>query len=127
MERERPGTSFDTKKKAASIGLSHLATERDTPTFFPIPYEDGMHEKLHRAVRDDIGPISKPWTGSADELFNATSKNLDSIKNIRGELRIPATGEVLASDVTPKEAHDKLLEWHRSKTATSGDGGACRG
>jgi len=90
-----------------------------------------MHEELHQAIRGDIGPISEPWAGSADELFDATSRNLDSVAHIRGELRIPATGEVLASNVTPKEAHAKLLEWHKSKTAavstSNGNGGACRG
>jgi len=88
--------------KANSIGLDALGTERNTPTFFPDPYEAGMHEELHRAIKGDMGKLQGPWTGTAEDLFEASSKGLDKVSYIRGDLRIPATGEVLAKNVTPK-------------------------
>ncbi|KVP20460.1 hypothetical protein WJ86_24055 [Burkholderia multivorans] len=109
--------------KANSIGLDALGTERNTPTFFPEPYEAGMHEELHRAIKGDIGKLQGPWTGTAEELFEASSKGLDSVSHIKGDLRIPATGEVLATNVTPKEAHGKLVEWYKSKGSPKGSGG----
>lgn len=110
------------REKANSIGLDELGTTKDTPTFFPEPYEPGMHEALHRAVSPDLGPLQGPWQRTSEELFNATSKGLDSVSNIRGDLRIPRTGEVIASNVTPKEeAHAKLLDWFKSKRS----GGGC--
>jgi RHS repeat-associated protein len=106
--------------KANSIGLHELGTERHTPSFFPDPYQSGMHEELHRAVKGDIGKLQGPWTGTAEELFEASSKGLDTVSHIKGDLRIPATGEVIASNVTPKQAHGKLVEWFKNKR-----GGGC--
>ncbi|HFK4760497.1 TPA: RHS repeat-associated core domain-containing protein, partial [Citrobacter farmeri] len=113
------------RNKANSIGLTDLGTMRNTPTFFPDPYNPGKHEELHRAIKADIGKIQGPWTGTADNLFNATSRNLDSVSHIRGDLRIPSTGEVLARNVTPKEAHSSLLEWFNNKQAGKTSGGKC--
>jgi len=110
------------RNKASSIGLSDLGTMRNTPTFFPDPYNPGMHEQLHQAIKGDIGKIQGPWSGTAEDLFNAISRNLDSVSYIRGDLRIPATGEILAQNVTPKEAHGKLLEWFNKKNSGGGCG-----
>jgi RHS repeat-associated protein len=101
--------------KANSIGLTHLGTARETPTFFPEPYKAGMHESLHQAQRPHIGKIQGPWTGSADELLAASRKGLADLPQMRGTLKIPATGEVLATGVTPTEAFDKLTDWHNAK------------
>lgn len=111
------------RNKANSIGLTDLGTTRNTPTFFPDPYNPRMHEELHRAIKGDIGKIQGPWTGTADDLFNATSRNLDSVSHIRGDLRIPSSGEILATNVTPKETHSKLLEWFNNKQAGKTSGG----
>lgn len=113
------------RNKANSIGLTELGTMRNMPTFFPDPYNSGMHEELHRAIKGDIGKIQGPWTGTADDLFTATSRNLDSVSHIRGDLRIPSTGEVLVRNVTPKEAHSKLLEWYNNKQVGKTAGGKC--
>ncbi|MED9399818.1 hypothetical protein RCN38_09935, partial [Escherichia marmotae] len=113
------------RNKANSIGLTDLGTMKNTPTFFPDPYSPGMHEELHRAIRGDMGKVQGAWSGTADDLFNATSKNLDSVSHIKGDLRIPATGEVLAENVTPKEAHAKLLEWFNNKQSAKASGGGC--
>jgi hypothetical protein len=51
--------------KANSIGLDDLGTARNTPTFFPDPYNAGMHEELHRAIKGDIGKWQGPWNGTA--------------------------------------------------------------
>ncbi|WP_266154517.1 RHS repeat-associated core domain-containing protein [Enterobacter sp. HSTU-ASh6] len=113
------------RNKANSIGLTDLGTMKNTPTFFPDPYSAGMHEELHRAIKNDIGKIQGPWQGSAEDLFNASSRNLDSVSHIRGDLKIPSTGEILARNVTPKEAHSKLLEWFNNKQTGKASGGRC--
>ena len=113
------------RNKANSIGLTDLGTKRNTPTFFPNPYSPGMHEELHRVIKNDIGKIQGPWTGSADELFSATSRNLDSVSHIKGDLKIPSTGEIIAKNVTPKEAHNKLLKWFNNKQKIKKSGGKC--
>lgn len=113
------------RNKANSIGLTDLGTMKNTPTFFPDPYSAGMHEELHRAIKNDIGKIQGPWQGSAEDLFNASSRNLDSVSHIRGDLKIPSTGEILARNVTPKEAHSKLLEWFNNKQTGKAPGGRC--
>jgi len=33
----------------------------------------------------------------------------------RGDLKIPRTKEILAKNVTPLEAFDKLMEWHQEQ------------
>ncbi|WP_437715671.1 DUF6531 domain-containing protein [Sorangium sp. So ce448] len=106
--------------KAASIGLDHLATEYDTPTFFPNPYTPGDHEFIHRAQRPHVGKLQGPWNGTADELFEAAGKGLDDVAHLTGDLRIPSTGEVLASGVTPREALDRLKEWHEQQMKGQG-------
>ncbi len=45
------------RNKANSIGLTDPGTMKNTPTFFPEPYSAGMHEELHRAIKNDIGKI----------------------------------------------------------------------
>ncbi len=108
--------------KANSVGLNELGTKWKTPTFFPIPYEKGMHEELHRAIRPDIWSLQGGWTGSADELMEAAGRNLDSVSHLKGDLRIPATGEVIAKNVTPKAAYESLINWYK-KAAGSAKGG----
>jgi RHS repeat-associated protein len=108
--------------KANSVGLNELGTKLKTPTFFPTPYEKGMHEELHRAIKPDIGNLQGGWTKSADELMEAAGRNLDSVSHIKGDLRIPATGEVIAKNVTPKAAYESLINWYK-KTAGSAKGG----
>ncbi|WP_445941478.1 RHS repeat domain-containing protein [Pseudomonas syringae group genomosp. 3] len=109
-------------KKANSVGLNELGTKLKTPTFFPIPYEKGLHEELHRAIRPDIGSLKGEWTKSADELLEAAGRNLDSVAHIRGDLRIPATGEVIAKNVTPKDAYSALMGWYKKKTGNTNGG-----
>jgi len=108
--------------KAASAGLPHLASERMAPTFFPIPYSPGMHEAIHAAQRPHIGPIQGPWTGTVDELFAKSRAGLADMNHLRGELRIPGTGEVLARNVTPTEAFDELMKWDKQKRGLTGCG-----
>lgn len=98
--------------KANSAGFPLLGTKRDTPTFFPNPYNPGDHELIHRAQRPDIGPLQGPWTGTSDELLAAARNGLDDLGDMRGDLKIPRTGEILARDVTPTEAFDRLMKWH---------------
>ncbi|WP_241020165.1 RHS repeat-associated core domain-containing protein [Burkholderia sp. Ac-20345] len=102
------------RKKAESCGLKHLATKRDTPTYFPKPYKKGDHEELHRVQGVFLGGRQGDWSGTSDELLVASGKGLEGM-TMKGDLRIPSTGEVLAKDVTPSEAYKKLMEWHAAK------------
>lgn len=63
------GHNLIPRNKANSIGLTDLGTMKNTPTFFSDPYSGGMHEELHRAIKNDIGKIQEPWQGSAEDLF----------------------------------------------------------
>jgi RHS repeat-associated protein len=117
----RQGHHLVPKGKANSAGLDHLGSQSQTPTFFPNPYEPGMHEAIHRAQSPHVGPLQGPWHGTPEELLDASRKGLDDVSHIRGDLKVPATGEVLARDVTPAEAFDRLKEWHLQKT------GGCKG
>ncbi|MBN3794161.1 RHS repeat-associated core domain-containing protein [Burkholderia sp. Ac-20392] len=102
------------RKKAESCGLKHLATKRDTPTYFPKPYKKGDHEELHRVQGVFLGGRQGDWSGTPDELLAASGKGLEGM-TMKGDLRIPSTGEVLAKDVTPSEAYKTLMEWHATQ------------
>jgi RHS repeat-associated protein len=110
------------RNKANSVGLTHLGTKLDTPTFFPEPYQPGAHEALHAAQKPYLGKVQGPWTGTPEELLAASRKGLSSVPQLRGDLKIPRTGEILAKNVTPLEAYDKLMEWHEDKINPGGGG-----
>lgn len=102
--------------KANSVGLTHLGSYSDTPTyFFNEPYKPGAHERIHAAQKPYVGPRQGPWTGTQQELIDASKKGLHGLDDIKGDLRIPSTGEVLAKNVTPLQAFEKLEEWHKQK------------
>ncbi|MZV03009.1 hypothetical protein GUB00_27560, partial [Escherichia coli] len=63
-------------------------------------------------------PRQGPWTGSAEELIEASKKGLIGLDDIKGKLIIPSTGEILAENATPLEAFEKLEEWHKRKMAS---------
>jgi RHS repeat-associated protein len=105
--------------KANSVGLGLLGTERNTPTFFPVPYEPGMHEQLHRAQRPHIGRLQGPWEGTPAELIAASRKGLVGL-DMRGNLKIPSTGKIIARNVTPAEAFDRLMRWHNQQLKAQG-------
>jgi RHS repeat-associated protein len=101
--------------KANSVrGLEDLGTLTGTPTFYPNPSQPLMHERLHRAMRPHIGRIQGPWRGSPADLFTAVRAGLRSVSDVRGDLRLPG-GPVLARNVTPEEAFDRLIEWHEQR------------
>ncbi|MBI6577838.1 RHS domain-containing protein [Pseudomonas viridiflava] len=108
------------REKANSIGLHELGTKYNTPSFYPEPYAAGMHEELHRAIKPDVGKLQGPWTKSSEELFEATGKGLDKVSHIKGDLRIRATGEVIAKNVTPKQAHAALVDWYKKTSVGAG-------
>jgi RHS repeat-associated protein len=116
-EPSRMGHHLVPRGKANSVGLSSLGTELDTPTFFPRPYAPGMHEGIHAAQRPTVGKLQGPWQGTADELLSASRAGLDDVSHLRGDLKIPRTGQVLASNVTPAEAFDELMKWHEAEQA----------
>ena len=74
-----------------------------------------MHEALHQAQRPHLGPSQGSWKGTPEELLEAARKGLGDLKEMRGDLRIPSTGEVLARDVSPSQAFDILKNWHEQK------------
>ena len=59
---------------------------------------------------------------SAEELLSASKEGLESVAHIKGDLKIPRTGQVLASDVTPAQAYEKLMEWLKAELAKQGCG-----
>jgi hypothetical protein len=112
------------RNKAQSKGLDHLVSETDTPTSFfkKDTYVPGSHERVHRAQRPHVGPRQGAWTGTADELLEASKKGLGSVDDIIGDLKIPSTGKILASDVNPRQAFEVLEQWHKDQMAQKGTG-----
>jgi RHS repeat-associated protein len=115
----RQGHHLVYQNKASGVpGLEHFA-DANTPTyFFNEPYVPGSHEAIHAAQRPHVGPRQGEWKGTADELLEASGKGLShpNISNIKGELREIGSGKVHASNVSPEEAFQKLMEWHKSKS-----------
>ena len=102
--------------KANSVGLYDLGTKRKTPTFFfKEPYIPGSHERIHAAQKKYVGPRQGAWLGTPEELLSASKKGLVGLDDIKGDLKIPATRKILASNVTPLEAFEKLEVWHNKK------------
>lgn len=98
-----------------------LASDKDTPTlFFSQPYQPGAHESIHRAQRPHVGRLQGPWAGTGAELINASRAGLKDVSHLRGDLKIPRTGQVLAKNVTPLEAFDALEYWHKQQIANMG-------
>jgi RHS repeat-associated protein len=114
-EPTRMGHHLVPRGKANSVGLTELGTKVDTPTFFPRPYDPGMHEALHAAQSPHIGKLQGPWEGTPESLIEASGKGLKDVPHIRGDLKIPRTGEVLATNVTPAQAFRKLKAWQRAQ------------
>ena len=123
LESKWNGHHLIPRGKANSIGMNELGTKLNTPTFFPDPYEPGMHEELHQAIKGDIGKIQGPWAGTEQELIYAYGRNLSSVSHIKCDLKIPSTGEVLARNVTPKKLTHTWLSG--TKNRKSGGSSTC--
>jgi RHS repeat-associated protein len=92
-----------------------LGTNTQTPTFFfKKPYRAGAHEAIHAAQRPHVGRLQGAWKGTPKKLLEASREGLVGLK-MRGHLKIPATGEIIARNVTPVEAFNALMEWFAKK------------
>ena len=113
----RMGHHLVYKQKANSVGLTDLGTDLDTPTFFfdDETYIDGTHERVHKHQDPFVGGRQGKFNGTAEELLHASRKGLEGLDDIKGDLKIPRTKEILAKNVTPLEAFDKLMEWHQEQ------------
>ena len=120
----RQGHHLVYQNKASGVpGLGHFAT-KETPTyFFNDPYTPGSHEAIHAAQAPHVGPRQGAWTGTPQGLLDASGKGLNdpSVSGIRGDLRVIKTGEVLAANVSPAKAFERLMEWHKQQS-----GSGCR-
>ncbi|WP_232811303.1 RHS repeat-associated core domain-containing protein, partial [Serratia proteamaculans] len=120
----RQGHHLIYKQKAQSIGWDHLASGTHSPTyFFSEPYTAGAHEAIHRAQRPYVGTVQGSWQGTGDELIAASKAGLGQVDWVKGDLKIPATGEVLAKNVSPSQAFEALEKWHHKKIGITGKGG----
>lgn len=87
-----------------------------TPTFFfNQPYVAGSHEAIHAAQRPYVGRLTGVWSGTPEELVKQSARGLRDVSYLRGDLKIPATGHVLAKNVTPRQAFRVLLKWARTQ------------
>lgn len=105
------------QQKANSVGLTLLGTDYDTSTFHfeKDTYVPGTHEKIHKHQDPFVGGRQGKFKGTAQELLDASRKGLEGLDDIKGDLKIPRTQEVIAKNVTPIEAFDKLIEWYNKK------------
>ena len=90
-------------------------------------YESGQHEALHRAQSPALGPLQGPWRGDEASLLAAARVRLGDVGHIRGDLRIPATGEVLAKNVTPDEPMRRSIDLSHGKMSKNGKEGKPKG
>ena len=113
----RMGHHLVYKQKANSVGLTDLGMDLDTPTFFfdDETYIDGTHERVHKHQDPCVGGRQGKFNGTAEELLHASRRGLEGLDDIIGDLKIPRTKEILAKNVTPLEAFDKLMEWHQEQ------------
>ena len=113
----RMGHHLVYKQKANSGVLTDLGTDLDTPTFFfdDETYIDGTHERVHKHQDPFVGGRQGKFNGTAEELLHASRRGLEGLDDIIGDLKIPRTKEILAKNVTPLEAFDKLMEWHQEQ------------
>ncbi|NHZ89231.1 hypothetical protein F2P45_09410 [Massilia sp. CCM 8733] len=124
----RVGHHLVPQSLARSTGTSLVATlfgsNTRTPTFFfAKPYVSGAHEAIHAAQKPFVGALTGSWSGKPMDLVRAAGKGLDAVSHIRGDLKIPATGEVIARNVTPRQAFSALLTWGRQQAMPPPSGG----
>ena len=90
----------------------------DTPRFYPVGSAENAgqaHVRLHQATRAERIKLrgGNPQM-SDDELLAAYQRaySRPELQAIRGELRTP-TGKPIGTNLTPREAWSKLMEWLR--------------
>lgn len=73
------------------------------------------HRRIHEAGRKVSGIKLRPMGGfrNEQELLDAYRRSYadESLSGIRGDLRTPDGKNVIATDVSPAEAFEKLLKW----------------
>jgi hypothetical protein len=120
-----PGMGAHLFERANITGRPDLAALNlpETPTYFPSgsPEAAGVaHVRLHQAtVRAGIrlGRAGNPHL-SDSELIEAYRRAYSDpeLNGIRGDLRVPRAGPILAQNVSPAEAFEALLRWLAGQT-----------
>lgn len=81
----------------------------------------GLHETLAARSALTSGRCKVPGKGSGASALRASRAGLDDVAHMRGELRIPATGELPARNATPAQVFDELMKWfERERRRTTG-------
>ncbi|MCU1785546.1 RHS domain-containing protein, partial [Pseudomonas sp. 13B_2.1_Bac1] len=95
---------------ANSHGYPELASKLDSPSWYPNKIEgsDTLHKKFHAEISKQGVPFSTKFDGSSKDLINKISKAYENFPE-KGVLKIPRTGEILAKNITIREAFLKIV------------------
>ena len=108
------------RSHANANGLPNLGTTRDTPSWYPNEVEDSknLHYNFHDSLEKNGVPFSTKFEGTQEELITKVKLAYQDFEQ-KGYLKIPRTGEIIATDITIGEAVDKQLEWDKNKSNCS--------
>jgi RHS repeat-associated protein len=110
------------KTHASKIdGLEKLGTQHNSPTWYPNnPANTGiLHQEMHNKLTEAGIPRKGTFNGTADDLISKTKAAYTGIET-KGYVKIPKTGEIIATKVTPLEAVDEVLAWNEKQKAKGG-------
>lgn len=115
-----PGMGAHLVDRAVTKGSAALSkfNQPNTPRFYPKGAAENAgeaHRRIHEAGRKVSGIKLRPMGGfrNEQELLDAYRRSYadESLSGIRGDLRTPDGKNVIATDVSPAEAFEKLLKW----------------
>jgi RHS repeat-associated protein len=100
------------RSHANAHGMPELGTEYHSPSWYPneVDGSDVLHRNMHQQVKDAGVPFNRPFTGTRKELLEKIRTGYTGLDQ-KGFLKIPATGEIIARDITIKDAVDEQLKW----------------
>jgi len=106
--------------QANAHGLEKLGTKHDSPSWYPndVANSDALHKDLHAAADAAGVPFKTVYEGDQASMI----KKLDAAYkpfNQKGYLKIPSTGQVIAKNVTMRQALKKALSWSKEQAASA--------
>jgi len=95
---------------ANSHGYPELGSKLDSPSWYPNKVEgsDTLHKKFHAEISKQGVPFSTKFDGTSKALINKIAKAYEGFPE-KGMLKIPRTGEILAKNITIREAFLKIV------------------
>ena len=108
---------------ANTHGYPKLSSKLDSPSWYPNNVEgsDTLHKRFHESITKQDIPFNQKFNGTSNDLVAKISKAYEGFPE-KGTLKIPRTGEILAKNITIREAFLKLVgKGTNSKSSTGCD------